>query len=95
MRTDNAVERVLDKAARSGMLGPKEEDGVKNYRNIPLFIGFGEAGSHRGTPGFCSAIAKYLADGPFWQEFLTSAVPQIHTIPIEQPISYENRIKPL
>ena len=86
------VERVLELAASRGMIGPKEVEGVKKYRLIPLFIGFGEAGSFHGTPEFRDAIQEYLTDGPYWQAFLTSAVPQMRTIPIDQSVSEERRI---
>lgn len=86
------VERVLDEAARRGMIGVKEQDGEKRYRNIPLIVGFGEAGSHNPTPEFGAAMSAYFADGTFWADFINSAVPQMRTIPIEQSITSEHHI---
>ena len=84
------VERVLDESARHGMIGFKEQDGVKKYRNIPLIVGFGEAGAHNPTPEFGKALAQYFTDGAFWRDFINSPVPQMRTIPIEQSITPEH-----
>jgi NAD-dependent dihydropyrimidine dehydrogenase PreA subunit len=86
------VERVLDESARRGMIGFKEQNGEKKYRNIPLIVGFGEAGAHNPTPEFGAAIAEYFADGTFWRDFINSPVPQMRTIPIEQIITPEHHV---
>lgn len=86
------VEAVLDEAARRGMIGIKEKDGQKRYRNIPLIVGFGEAGSHNPTREFGEAMQAYFADSVFWRDFFNSAVPQMRTIPIDQGITSEHQI---
>jgi len=86
------IEQILDSAARWGMIGFKMENGEKRYRNIPLIIGWGEAGAHNPTPEFSEAMTAYFEDGLFWIDFLNSAVPQMRTIPIEQSITPEQHI---
>ncbi len=86
------VERVLDETAARGMISFREQDGKKQYRSMPLLIGMAEAGAHNPTPEFSAAMEEYFADGTFIQEFLTSAVPQMRTIPVEHSITPEHNI---
>lgn len=81
------VEQVLDDSARRGMIGARLQDGVKQYRNIPLLIGMAEAGSHSPTREFSAAIAAYFADSDFIGDFLSSPVPQMRVIPVEESVT--------
>jgi electron transport complex protein RnfB len=86
------AERILIESARGGMIGLREQDGKKQYRLIPLIVGFGEAGSHNPTPEFSEAMGAYFSESTFWQDFVNSPVPQMRTIPVEQSITPEHHV---
>jgi len=65
---------------------------VKQYRNIPYIVGMGEARAHNPTPEFISAHTEYSEDGAFWTAFLSTKVPQMRTIPIQQSIRPEHYV---
>ena len=86
------IERVLDGTAKRGVIGYREKDGVKQYRNIPLIVGMGEAGMHNPTPEFDAAFHEYAEDGLFFRDFINTAVPQMRTIPIDKSIKVEHHV---
>ncbi|MEE8398198.1 MAG: 4Fe-4S binding protein [Desulfobacterales bacterium] len=86
------IERVLDETVDRGMIGFKEEEGKKQYRNIPLLVGMVEAAAYEPTPEFNAAWGEYVAESSFIKDFLTSAAPQMRTIPVEQSITTEHQI---
>ena len=86
------IERVLDGTAKRGVIGYREKDGVKQYRNIPLIVGMGEAGMLNPTPEFDAAFLEYAADGLFFRDFISTKVPQMRTIPIEKSINVEHHV---
>ena len=86
------IERVLDQTAKRGVIGFRERDGVRQYRNIPLLVGMAEAGMLNPTPGFFPAFGEYAEDGLFFKDFINTEVPQMRTIPIEKSINVEHHI---
>ena len=86
------VERVLDETASRGGIGYRNKEGVKQYRNIPFIVGFGEAAAYNPTPEIITAMEDYSNDLVFWGAFISSKIPQMRTIPIEANISPEHHI---
>jgi len=90
--TVDDLEGVLDETARQGMIGYRKRDGVKQFCNIPYIVGMGEAAARNPTAEAVEAATKYSEDGLFWGAFLTSKVPQMRAIPIEQSITPEHQV---
>jgi electron transport complex protein RnfB len=86
------IERVLDKVAKRGVIGYRENNGVKQYQTIPYIVGMLEAGLHKPTPEFIAAHIEYSGDGAFYKDFINTKVPQMRTIPIEKSIKIEHHI---
>jgi len=86
------LERGLDETASRGVIGRRKKDGAKEYRNIPYIVGMAEAAASNPTPELIQAHTEYSEDGLFWNAFLTTEVPQMRTIPIEQSITPEHHI---
>jgi Na+-translocating ferredoxin:NAD+ oxidoreductase RNF subunit RnfB len=86
------MERILDETASRGVIGFRNKDGEKQYRNIPYLVGMAEAAAHNPTPEFVSAHTEYLQNSTFVLDFLNSKVPQMRTIPIEEGIHSEQYV---
>jgi electron transport complex protein RnfB len=52
----------------------------------------GEAGMHDPTPEFNAAFGKYAEEGLFFKDFISTAVPQMRTIPIDKSIKVEHHV---
>ncbi|MFW9879287.1 MAG: ATP-binding protein [Candidatus Thorarchaeota archaeon] len=86
------VERILDKTAGRGVIGYRNKNGIKQYRNIPYVVGMAEATAFNPSRELIEAMEEYGSDGLFWLSFISSKVPQMRTIPIEQSIIPEHHI---
>ena len=86
------IEGVLDKIAERGVIGYREKNGLKQYRNIPYIVGMLEAALYKPTPEFIAAHIEYSQDGLFYKDFINTKVPQMRTIPIERSIKVEHHI---
>jgi Pyruvate/2-oxoacid:ferredoxin oxidoreductase delta subunit len=86
------LEAILDRTARRGVIGYREKDGLKQYRNIPYIVGMGEAAAHNPTPEFISAAMEYSGDGTFWAAFLNTKISQMRVVPIEESVTPEHHI---
>jgi electron transport complex protein RnfB len=86
------LEATLDATARRGVIGFREQDGLKQYRNIPYIVGMGEAAAHNSTPEFTAAATEYSTDGAFWGAFLNTKISQMRVVPIEESVTPELHI---
>ncbi|MFX1574466.1 MAG: ATP-binding protein [Promethearchaeota archaeon] len=86
------LERILDETAKRGVIGYRVKDGVKQYRNIPYVVGMAEGAAFTPSRELLEAMEEYSNDGLFWFSFISSKVPQMRTIPIEQSIIPEHHI---
>ncbi|MFX1298305.1 MAG: ATP-binding protein [Promethearchaeota archaeon] len=86
------LECILDETARRGVIGYRNKNGIKQYRNIPYVVGMAEAVSYAPSRELLEAMEEYSNDGLFWFSFITSKVPQMRVIPIEQNIIPEHHI---
>ena len=67
------IDSVLDQTAKRGVIGYREKDGVKQFRNIPLIVGMGEAGMYKPKPEFTAAFGEYAKDGLFFKDFINTS----------------------
>jgi len=91
-KSTEQLEAVLDATARRGVIGHREKDGLKQYRNIPYIVGMGEAAAHNPTPEFGVAAMEYATDGAFWGAFLNTKISQMRVVPIEESITPELQV---
>ncbi len=69
-----------------------ERDGTPWYRNTPLVVGFYEMQLARLTPQFITDVGEYLSDARFGLSFLSTALPQMRTIPIRKSIPVHHHV---
>ncbi|MFX1453041.1 MAG: ATP-binding protein [Promethearchaeota archaeon] len=86
------LERILNETASRGIIGYRNKDGVKQYRNIPYIVGMSEAAAFSPSPELFKAMEAYSNDRLFWISFIRSKIPQMRVIPIEQSITPEHHI---
>jgi len=86
------LERILDETAIRGVIGYKNKDGVKQYRNIPYVVGMAEAAAFVPSHELLEAMEEYSNDRLFWFSFISSKVPQMRVIPIEESIFPQHHI---
>jgi len=89
------LEKALDEMYFDGLInrGVQREDGkeVKYYANAPVAIGFFEYQLNNLNEEFIELIDQYF-DEAFIDEWNTSGVPQLRTIPIEQSVETKRSI---
>ncbi len=89
------VEQMLDGMYQKGLLnfGKRiDENGEeKYYANAPFIIGMFEYQLNRLTKEFIANSRQYLEEA-FFKEYNRTKIPQLRTIPIEQSITYEQKI---
>jgi len=83
---------LLDRLDRKGGIGVKIKDGRKSYCNLPLVVGFFETQLGKMTPEFIQAFETYTSDRKFGLEFISTALPQMRTIPISKSITPEHTV---
>jgi hypothetical protein len=65
-RSIEEMERILDETAARGVIGRKNRNGTKQYRNIPYLVGMAEGGlALNPTPEFVAAHTQYAEEGSF------------------------------
>ncbi len=93
--TIEQLEQELDKIEKKGLIhfgSTKEGDEeIKYYANAPIVIGFYEFQLNRLTEDFYNDFMQYFEEA-FLAEFNRTKIPQLRTIPIEESISYEQKI---
>ena len=83
--------RILDRMLTKGGIEAKAENGHRRYRNSPLVVGMYELQVERLTPAFIDDFHDYTGSLRFGLEFLSSAVPQMRTIPVAKSIRPRHR----
>jgi len=81
-----ALAQMLDGIQRKGGIESRTIRGVRGYCNAPLVVGMFELQIGRLTPGFLKDFDEYIHERAFGIEFLSTAVPQMRTIPIARSI---------
>ncbi len=83
---------LLDEIQQNGGLDSRVKDGKMYYCNSPLVVGMYEMQLGRLTPEFIKDFAEYTADRKFGIEFLSTELPQMHTIPIAKSIQMHQQV---
>jgi electron transport complex protein RnfB len=86
------IEKTLDQIASKGGIGYRNRDGKRFYCNMPLVVGMYEGFLENLTPDFIKDFEKYTASPSFGISFLSTAVPQMRTIPVAESITPEHQI---
>jgi ferredoxin len=86
------LKKILDLIASKGGIGYRARDGQFSYCNMPLVVGMYEGFLENLTPDFIKDFEKYTASPSFGISFLSTAVPQMRTIPVAESITPEHQI---
>ena len=96
MRNDDIsikkLKNVLDKMVSKGNIGWRERDGINYYRIIPLVIGLDESKVYDLSAEYLNLLFEYMIESRFPLKLVTSNVPQLRTIPVEQSITPQHYI---
>ena len=84
-------EAHLDEMAKNGGVFCKTIDGRKHYALVPFVVGMYEFQVTRLTPGFYEDAARYFREG-YALAYLSTAVPQMRVIPVEQSVGEKQHI---
>lgn len=89
---DNASwEALLDEMVERGGIFCKIVDGRRHYALVPFVVGMFEFQVTGLTPGFYADVARYFREG-YGLAYLSTAVPQMRVIPIEQSVAEKQHI---
>lgn len=86
-----ACEALLDKMVEKGGVFCKIIDGRKLFALVPFVVGMFEFQLSRLSSGFYEEAARYFREG-YALEYLSTAIPQMRVIPIEQSIAAKQHI---
>jgi ferredoxin len=86
IESPEALERMLTGMQRKGGIETRMQNDRKLYCNAPLVVGMYELQIERLTPEFIRDFDAYTRDPRFGIEFLSTALPQMRTIPISKSI---------
>lgn len=84
--------KSLDQIAKKGGIGYRSRDGQSFYCNMPLVVGMYEGSLNNLTQDFIKDFEKYTNSPSFGISFLSTAVPQMRTIPVSESITPEHQI---
>lgn len=82
------LQDILDGIKRKGGIEVKLKDGAPHYCCLPLVVGMYELQNERLTPDFLRAFKTYSSTKAFGIDYLSTALPQMRTIPISTSISH-------
>ncbi|TFF90893.1 MAG: 4Fe-4S dicluster domain-containing protein [Promethearchaeota archaeon] len=86
------LKNVLDKMISKGNIGWRERDGINYYRIIPLVVGLDESKVYDLSLEYLKLLFEYMIESRFPLKLVTSKVPQLRTIPVEQSITPQHHI---
>jgi electron transport complex protein RnfB len=88
------TEKMLESMRNKGLIyhGEDPETGTMLYLNAPLAIGFFEFAVNKLNKEKVEALEEYL--GTFLQEFFSTGIPQVRTIPINAAVTPDLNIMP-
>ena len=87
-----ALEKRLDAMRKKGGLEYKIKDDVKHYCCAPLVVGMYEFQLERLTPEFIKDFKDYTSGIRFGIDFLSTALPQMRTIPVSKSIRPQHNV---
>jgi len=86
------IEKTLDQIASKGGIGYRNRNGQRFYCNMPLVVGMYEGFLENLTQDFIADFGKYTNSPSFGISFLSTAVPQMRTIPVAESITPQHQI---
>ena len=91
-KSPEELEKLLDRIQKKGGIESKIKNGIKHYCCAPLVVGMYEFQLGRLTPEFIKDFNEYTSDKKFGVEFLSTALPQMRTIPIAKSIHPQHNV---
>jgi len=90
--TQDEVKENLHQIAKKGGIGYRHRDGQIFYCNMPLVVGMYEGFLNNLSPAFIEDFEKYTGSPSFGISLISTAVPQMRTIPIAESITPEHQV---
>lgn len=87
-----AMENMLEKMMRNGLIELHEREGTRYYSNLPLIVGIYERQVKSITPELHEYFEAYMHDLNFVRPFLDTGMSQMRTIPVEKSIPFDRHI---
>jgi electron transport complex protein RnfB len=87
-----ALENMLNRMVRNGAIGQLEKENEPYYFTMPFVVGMYEWQVNKLTPEFLDDVAEYASSKSFGLEFISTKLPQMRTIPVEQSIKIEHHV---
>jgi Pyruvate/2-oxoacid:ferredoxin oxidoreductase delta subunit len=92
VETAEELEELLDRIESKGGIESKNKEGKKHYCNAPLVVGMLEFQVGRLTPEFLRDFNEYTSHVKFGIDLLSTALPQMRTIPIAESIEPRHQV---
>ena len=86
------VEKMLDRMVEKGGIGRSQKENTRYYYNIPFVVGMYEWQLGKLTPEFLADIDQYFTSRDFGLALLSTKLPQMRTIPVEQSIHVDHHV---
>jgi len=88
----DGLKKILGRIASKGAIGYRNRDGQDYYCNMPLVVGMYEGFLNNLTPDFLKDFDEYTSSASFGISFLSTAVPQMRTIPVAESITPDHQV---
>ncbi len=86
------LKKILDNIQKKGGIEFHQRNGNRFYCNAPLVVGMYEFQLERLTPRFLDDFKAYTSDPRFGIEFLSTELPQMRTIPVQQSVRLQHHV---
>ena len=86
------VREALEGMAGKSSIGRVERDGVPCFFAIPLVVGMYEGQLYGLTREFQKDFDEYTGSNAFGLEFLSTALPQLRTIPVQKSVTVQHHV---
>ena len=87
-----SLEKMLGRIQKKGGIESRTKNGKMHYGCSPLVVGMFELQLARLTPEFVKDFNEYTSNRRFGIEFLSTALPQMRTIPVAKSIHPQHRV---
>jgi NAD-dependent dihydropyrimidine dehydrogenase PreA subunit len=86
------TEKILDEMRGKGAIGHVTKENKRYYFLMPFVVGMYEMQLGKLTPEFVNDVTEFLSDRNFGLSLLSTKLPQMRTIPVQQSINVEHHV---
>jgi len=92
VKSEQELVKILERIHKKGGIEVKRKNGIRHYRCLPFVVGMYEFQLGRLTPEFIKDADEYMATRDFGVDLISTALPQMRTIPIKKSIYPEHNV---